>query len=69
MYKAHPIEAPNIHKSPVVKLRFSNKFTLAFMMINITPIKQINIPTNCLILNLSLKNIDEITMIKIGDDV
>ena len=61
--------AANIHKSPIVKFRFNNKFKSPFIMIAKTPIKHDTSPIILIRLIFSLKNIAEIKMIKIGEEV
>ena len=53
----------------MVKLRFNNKFKSPFIMIANTPIKHDINPIILIKLIFSLKNIDEIQIINMGDDV
>ena len=66
---AHPIAAPTIHKSPDVNLKFSNKSILPLLNIAKTPIKHKSKPITLDRLILSLKNITERIIIKIGEEV
>ena len=61
--------APIIHKSPDVNLKFINKSKLPLLIMDKTPIKH---KTNPMILEkliLSLKNITDKIIIKIGEEV
>ena len=66
---AQPIAAPIIHKSPDVNLKFSNKSKFPLLIIAKTPIKHKNKPIILDGLILSLKNIAERIIIKIGEEV
>jgi len=61
--------AANIHKSPIVKFKFNNKFKSPLIIIAKTPIKQETKPIIFIKLTFSLKNIADIKIINIGDEV
>ena len=68
-YIAQPIAAPTIHKSPEVNLKFINKSMLPLLIIAKTPIIHNTNPIILEKLILSLKNITDKIIIKIGDEV
>ena len=68
-YKAQPIEAPSIHKSPEVNFKLSSKEMSPFTIIIKTPIRQDNNPNILKLLIFSLNSKLEIKIINIGDEV
>ena len=66
---AHPIAAPTIHKSPDVNFKFNSRSILPLLIIAKTPIKHKSKPTILDKLILSLKNITEIIIINMGEEV
>ena len=66
---AHPIAAPIIQRSPDVNLKFNNKSILPLLIIAKTPTKHKSKPIILERLILSLKNITERIIIKIGEEV
>ena len=66
---AHPIAAPTIHKSPDVNLKFNNKSISPLLIIAKTPIKHKSKPIILDGLILSLKNITERIIMKMGEEV
>ena len=66
---AQPIAAPTIHKSPDVNLKFINNSNLPLLIIVNTPIIHESKPKILERLILSLKNITDKIIIKIGDEV
>ena len=68
-YKAQPIAAPNIQRSPIVNFNPIRKEISPLIIITRTPIKQVINPKNLIRLNFSPKKIAEIKIINIGDEV
>ena len=61
--------APTIHRSPDVNLKFKSKSNLPLLIIVNTPTRHKNKPIILDKLILSLKNITDKMIIKIGDEV
>ena len=61
--------AASIHRSPIVKFKFNNKFKSPFIIIAKTPIKQVARPITLIKLIFSSKKIAEIKIINIGEEV
>ena len=68
-YNAQPIAAPSTHKSPDVNFRPSIKEILPFVIIKNTPNKHSANPQIWSLNIFSLKKMDEIKIINIGEEV